>query len=79
MLYNKPNFLYRYCITEGKMEGNLPKPVVKRKRKESPNNLFSINPILPPNSKDDKRINSFQPKNPDKKQRASNTISVENH
>ena len=72
MLYNKPNFLYPYCITEGKMadtEGKmadeLPKPVKRRA-----NDLY-VFPPSPPSS-DEKSMNSFQPEKPHKKQRASN-------
>ena len=72
MLYNKPNFLYRYCITEGKMADELPKAPQKR----GANELDVFPPLPPSNEKED--MNSFQPENPDKKQRVSNTISVEN-
>ena len=73
MLYNKPNFLYRYCITEGKMAENLPKAPQKR----GANELDVFPPLPPSNEKED--MNSFQPENPDKKQRVSNPDEKNNN
>jgi len=73
VLYNKPNFLYRYCITEGKMAYNLPKAVQATYRKRK-----AIPPSPPSNDNSIKSFQSFESKQPDQKRTAIEVISLNN-